>query len=103
MARNPEEPDRSYGEALDVVGPTVERWIKEMFKGFDLTNISKPQKDLIQGLTVETMLYNSLMSNDEIVAVLAGIIRNVATRHSYVNALDWGRRADMFEKLKPGG
>jgi hypothetical protein len=103
MARNPEEQDRSYGEALDVVGPTVERWIKEMFKGFDLTNISKPQKDLIQGLTVETMLYNSLMSNDEIVAVLAGIIRNVATRHSYANALDWGRRAEMFEKLKPGG
>ena len=99
MARAPDDADKNYGEAINIVGPTVDRWLKEMFKVFDASNISKTQKDLIQGLTVETMLYNSLMANEEIIAVLAGIIRNVATKHSYGNALDWGKRAEVFDRF----
>jgi hypothetical protein len=92
----------NYGKALDFVGPKVDRWIKELFKGFDVLNLSTPQKELIQGLTVESMLYGTLMPNDEIVAVLAGIIRNIATKHAYGNSLDWSKRAQVFDKYSEG-
>jgi hypothetical protein len=44
------------------------------------------------------MLFNTLMPNDEIVAVLAGIIQNIATKHSYGNSLDWGKREKVFDR-----
>ena len=44
------------------------------------------------------MFYNSLMPNDEIVSVLAGIIQNIATKHSYGISLDWGKRAEVFNR-----
>lgn len=91
-------PDENFGKAFSFVGPIVDRWVKELNKGFDALNISRPQKDLMQGLTVETMLFNTLMPNDEIVAVLGGIIRNIAMKHSYGNSLDWGNRAKMFDR-----
>lgn len=90
--------DENFSKALDFVGPKVDRWIKELFKGFEVLNIPSPQKNLIQGLTVETMLFSTLMPNDEIVAVLAGIIQNIASKHSYANSLDWGKRAQVFDK-----
>lgn len=89
----------NFGKALDFLGPKVDSWIKELFKGFEALRLSRSQKDLFQGLTVETMLYNSLMPNDEIVSVLAGIIQNIASKHSYGNSLDWGKRAEVFGKL----
>lgn len=91
--------DENFGKALDFVGPRVDKWIKELFKGFEVLNISTPQKDLIQGLTIESLLYNTLMQNDEIVAVLGGIIQNIAAKHSYGNSLDWGKRAQAFDKF----
>lgn len=90
--------DENFGRALDFLGPKVDSWIKELFKGFEALQLTRPQKDLFQGLTVETMLYNSLMPNDEIVSVLAGIIQNIATKHSYSNSLDWGKRAEVFTR-----
>lgn len=90
--------NENFGKALDFVGPRVDRWIKELFKGFEVLNISTPQKELIQGLTVESMLYNTLMQNDEIVAMLGGIIQNIANKHSYANSLDWGKRVQAFDK-----
>ena len=88
--------DENLGKALDFVSPKVDRWIKELFQGFDMPNSPSQQKDLIQGLTVETMLFHTLMPNDEIVSLLAGIIRNIATRHSYGPSLDWGKRGELF-------
>jgi hypothetical protein len=89
--------DENFGKALDFVGPKVDRWIKELFKGFEVLSIPAPQKNIIQNLMVESMLFNTLMPNEEIVAVLAGIIQNIATKHSYGNSLDWGKRAQVFE------
>jgi hypothetical protein len=36
----------------------------------------------------ETLLYNTLMSNEEIIAILSDIIRNIASRHAYGMFLD---------------
>jgi hypothetical protein len=88
----------NFSKALEFLSPKVDSWIRELFKGFDALKLSRTQKDLFQGLTVETMLFNTLMSNEEIVAALAGIIQNIATKHSYSNSLDWGKRAKAFEK-----
>jgi len=90
--------DENFGKALDFLGPKVDSWIKELFKGFESLQLTRPQKDLFQSLTVETMLYNSLMPNDEIVSVLAGIIQNIATKHSYGNSLDWAKRDEVFNR-----
>ncbi|MGA8483454.1 MAG: hypothetical protein WB706_03570 [Nitrososphaeraceae archaeon] len=48
-------------------------------------------------MTAETLLYNTLMSNEEIIAILSDIIRNIATRHAYGMLLDWGKRATLFK------
>ena len=94
----------NFGKALDFVGPIVDKWIKELNKGFESLKISRPQKDLMQSLTVETMLYNTLMPNDEIIAVLGGIIQNIATKSSHGGALDWDKREEAFSKFsKLGG
>jgi hypothetical protein len=87
-----------FGKALDFVGPTVDKWTKELLKGFEVLNVSRPQKDLIQELTIETMLFNTLLPNKEIIAVLAGIIQKIATRHAYGNSLDWANREKLFQK-----
>lgn len=88
--------DENFGKALDFVGPKVDRWIKELLEGFEALKLSRPQKDLIQGLTIETMLFNTLMTNDEIVTVLAGIIQNIASNSSYGKTIDWGKREKIF-------
>ena len=90
--------DENFGKALDFVGPKVDRWIKELFEGFEALKVSRPQKDLIHSLTIETMLYNTLMPNDEIISVLAGIIQNIAAKNSYGKTIDWGKREKIFDK-----
>ncbi|MGI0036189.1 MAG: hypothetical protein ACRD98_10010 [Nitrososphaera sp.] len=89
--------NENLGKALDSFGPRIDEWIKEIFGGVDALNLSRPQKELIQALTVETFLFNSLMSNEEIIAVLSDIIRNIAIKHSYGKSLDWGQRAELFK------
>jgi hypothetical protein len=37
------------------------------------------------------------MSNEEIIAILSDIIRNIATRHAYGMLLDLGKRATLFK------
>jgi hypothetical protein len=37
------------------------------------------------------------MSNEEIIAILSDIIRNIATRHANGMFLDWGKRASLFK------
>jgi hypothetical protein len=86
------------GKALDFMEPKVDVWIKELFKGFEALSLTRPQKDIFQSLTVETMLFSTLMPNYEIISVLAGIIQNIATKHSYGNSLEWGKRAEVFSK-----
>lgn len=90
--------DEKFGKAFDFIGPRVDNWIKELFGGFEALNLSGSQKDLIQGLTIETMLYNTLMPNEEIISALAGIIQNIASRNSYGKTIDWGKREDNFKK-----
>lgn|SRR5688572_22497059 len=94
-----ENMDENFGKALDFMRPRVDSWIKELLGGVEALNLSTPQKDLIQGMTVETMLFNTLMPNEEIIAILAGIIQNIATKHSYGQALDWGKREEIFQKF----
>jgi hypothetical protein len=68
-----------------------------LFGSFEQLNLTRPQKELIQVLTAETLLYNTFMSNEEIIAILSDIIRNIATRHTYGMFLDWGKRASLFK------
>ena len=89
--------DEYFGKAIDFVSPKVDAWIKELFGGVEALKLSRPQKELIQALTVETLLYNSLMTNEEIIAVLSDIIRNIATKHAYGKSLDWAGRAELYK------
>lgn len=89
--------DENLGKAMDFVSPKVNSWLRDLFGGVEQLNLSRPQKELIQALTAETLLYNTLMSNEEIIAILSDIIRNIATRHSYGMFLDWSKRADVFK------
>lgn len=95
--------DGNFGKAIDFVSPKVNSWVKDLFGGVEQLNLTRPQKELIQALTVETLLYNTLMSNDEIIAILSDIIRNIATRHTYGNLLDWGKRATLFKASDKDG
>src|SRR5438093_12129384 len=88
--------DENFGKAMDFVSPKVNSWVKDLFGGVEQLNSTRPQKELIQALTAETLLYNTLMSNEEIIAILSYIIRNIATRHAYGMFLDWGKRAALF-------
>lgn len=90
-------PDENFDKALDFVSPKVNSWMKDLFGGVEQLNLTRPQKELIQALTAETLLYNTLMSNEEIIAILSDIIRNIATRHSYGMFLDRGKRAAIFK------
>ena len=92
--------DENFGKAFEQIGPKVDVWVKDLFGDVEALNLTRPQKELIQALTVETLLYNTAMPNEEIIAVLSDIIRNIATRHSYGKLLDWGRRADAFKKFR---
>jgi len=89
--------DENLGKAIDFVNPKVNSWAKDLFGSFEQLNLTRPQKELIQVLTAETLLYNSLMSNEEIIAILSDIIRNIATRHAYGMFLDWSKRASLFK------
>lgn len=89
--------DENFGKAMDFVSPKVNRWIKDLFGGVEQLNLTRPQKELIQALTTETLLYNTLMTNEEIIAILSDIIRNIATHHSYGMILDWGKRTTLFK------
>ncbi len=89
--------DENFGKAMDFVSPRVASWIKDLFGGVEELNLPRPQRELIQALTAETLLYNTIMSNEEIIAILSDIIRNIATRHSYGMMLDWGKRAILFK------
>ena len=89
--------DENFGKAMDFVSPKVNSWVKDLFGGVEQLNLTRPQKELIQALTAETLLYNTLMSNEEIIAILSDIIRNIATHHSYGMMLDWGKRSTLFK------
>lgn len=89
--------DEYFGKAMDFVSPMVSSWMKDLLGGAEQMNLTRPQNELIQALTVETLLYNTLMCNEEIIAILSDIIRNIATRHSYGMLLDWGKRANMYK------
>src|SRR5438093_11087831 len=89
--------DENFGKAIDFVSPRVNSWVKDLFGGVEQLNLTRPQKELIQALTAETLLYNTLMSNEEIIAILSDIIRNIASRHAYRLFLDWGKRASLFK------
>jgi hypothetical protein len=89
--------DANLGKAIDFVNPKVNNWTKDLFGNFEQLNFTRPQKELIQVLTAETLLYNTVMSNEEIIAILSDIIRNIATRHTYGMFLDWGKRASLFK------
>ena len=89
--------DENLGKAIDFVNPKVNSWAKDLFGSFGQLNLTRPQKELVQVLTAETVLYNTLISNEEIIAILSDIIRNIATRHAYRMFIDWGRRASLFK------
>jgi hypothetical protein len=89
--------EQNFGKAIDFVSPKVNSWLKDLFGGVEQLNLTRPQKELIQALSAETLLYNTVMSNEEIIAILSDIIRNIATGHSYGNMLDWGKRATLFK------
>ena len=89
--------DENFGKVMNFVTPRVDEWVKNFFGGVEQLSLSRPQKELAQALTVETLLYNSLMSNEEIVAVLSDIIRNIATGHNYKGFLDWEKRSKLFK------
>src|SRR5213593_952429 len=89
--------DENFGKAIDFVSSRVNIWVKDLFGGVEQLNLTRPQKKLIQALTAETLLYNTLMSNEEIIAILSDIIRNIATHHAYGMFLDWGKRASLFK------
>jgi hypothetical protein len=89
--------DENLGKAINFVNPKVNSWTRDLFGSFEQSNLTRPQKELIQVLTAETLLYNTLMSNEEIIAILSDIIRNIATRHAYGMFLDWGKRASLFK------
>jgi hypothetical protein len=88
--------DDNFGKTLDSFGPRIDEWIKNIFGGVEALNLSRPQKEVVQALMVETFLFNSVMSNEEIMAILSDIIRNIATKHAYGKSLDWGERAKLF-------
>jgi hypothetical protein len=90
--------DENLGKAINFVNPKVNSWTRDLFGSFEQSNLPRPQKELIQVLTAETLLYNTLMSNEEIIAILSDIIRNIATRHAYGMFLDWGKRASLFKE-----
>ena len=89
--------DENLSKAIDFVNPKVNSYAKDLFGNFEQLNLTGPQKELIQVLSAETLLYNTLMSNEEIIAILSDIIRNIATRHTYGMFLDWGKRASLFK------
>jgi hypothetical protein len=90
--------DENVGDTLKSFAPKIDGWIKDLLGGFEELNLTRSQKELTQALTVQTMLYNNIMSNEEIIAILSDIIRNIATRHAYSNPLDWAGKRQLFFK-----
>ncbi len=89
--------DENFGKAFGFVEPRVSGWMKDMITAAESMNLSRPQKEMMQAITVETMLYSSPMKNEEIIAILSDIIRNIATKHAYGQSLDWGKRSELFK------
>ncbi|SRR6266536_3082862 len=89
--------DGNFGKAMDFISPKVDSWLKGLFGGVEQLKLTKPQKELIQALRAETLLYSNLMSKEEIIAILSDIIRIIATHHSYGMLLDWGKRTMLFK------
>lgn len=87
-----------YAKAIDFLNPKVNSWMKELTGDAESLKLSRPQNELIQALTIETLLYNSLMPNEEIIAILSDIIRNIATGHAYGKYLDWSKRTQLYRK-----
>ena len=52
--------DENLSTAMDFVTPKVNNWIKDLFGGAEQLNLSRPQKELIQALTAETLLQSCL-------------------------------------------
>jgi hypothetical protein len=55
--------EENFGKAIDFVSPKVNSWLKDLFGGVEQLNLTRPQKELIQALSAETLLYNTVMSN----------------------------------------
>jgi hypothetical protein len=91
-------PEDYYAKAIDFLNPKVNSWMKELAGDTESLKLSRPQNELIQALTTETLLYNSLMPNEEIIAILSDIIRNIATGHAYGKYLDWSKRTQLYRK-----
>ena len=89
-------PEDYLNKALEYVNPKVGGWVKELLGDAESLKLSRPQKEMIQALTIETLLYNTLMTNEDIIAILSDIIRNIATKHSYGKYLDWASRARLY-------
>lgn len=68
--------DENFSKAMNFVAPKVDWWMRDLFGGVEQLSLSRPQKELVQAVTAETLLYNTLMSNEEITAILSDIIRN---------------------------
>ena len=45
--------DENLGKAIDFVDPKVNSWAKDLFGSFEQLNLTRPQKGLIQVLTVK--------------------------------------------------
>ena len=72
--------DENFSKAMNFVAPKVDWWMRDLFGGVEQLSLSRPQKELVQAVTAETLLYNTLMSNEEITAILSDIIRNISYR-----------------------
>ena len=73
--------DENFGKAIDFVSPRVNSWVKDLFGGVEQLNLTRPQKELIQALTAETLLYNTLMSNEEMECYWTGVKVLPCSRH----------------------
>lgn len=52
--------DENFGKAIDFVSPKVNSWVMDPFCGVEQLNLSRPQKELMQALTAETLLQSCL-------------------------------------------
>ena len=52
--------DENFGKAIDFVSPKVNSWVKDLFGGVEQLNLTRPQKELMQALTAETLLQSCL-------------------------------------------
>ena len=87
-------PEDNFGKAMNFVTPRVNEWVKDLFGGVEQLSLSRPQKELVQALTVETLLYNSLMSNEEILTAVADSVRVASAKARADGPSPAGRQGD---------